>query len=108
MTPVSRWRTDWRVLVLVGFAATLLSGPDSFRGAPSLRATVRESPPAMPLDFGSRPPEGLGEIVVRLAAVDDLVAVALAEGKLPGCVVVVGQHDRVLLHKAYGMRALGP
>jgi len=41
-------------------------------------------------------------------AVDELVDRALGEGKLPGCVVVVGRHDQLLFHKAYGARALLP
>ena len=56
----------------------------------------------------ARPPENAAAITERLGAIDELVAGALAEGKLPGCVIVVGQHDRVLFHKAYGQRALMP
>ena len=33
---------------------------------------------------------------------------AITEGKMPGCVVVVGRHDRVLFTKAYGNRAVAP
>src|SRR5690242_6549671 len=104
MAPAPRWRTDWRVMAVMAFAASLLSGPDSFRGAPVARASVRAASPASALDVPRSPAE-LGE---RLAGIDDLVVGALAEGKLPGCVVVVGEHDRVLFHKAYGKRALMP
>ncbi len=44
----------------------------------------------------------------ELPAIDELVAAALAEAKLPGCVVTIGRHDRVLFQKAYGMRELEP
>ncbi len=33
---------------------------------------------------------------------------AIAEGKMPGCVVAIGRHDRVLFTKAYGDRAIAP
>src|SRR5689334_18472130 len=104
MTP--RRRTDWRVLALMAFSASLLSGPDSFRGAPAARASVRGST-ASP-EFWARSLETPAAIAEQLATIDDLVAGALDEGKLPGCVVVIGRHDRVLFHKAYGKRALMP
>lgn len=44
----------------------------------------------------------------RLAAIDKLVDETLAEGKAPGCVVVVGRRDSVLYRKAHGFRALAP
>ena len=40
--------------------------------------------------------------------IDDAVATALAAHKLPGCVVVVGRHDRVLFERAYGSRSVEP
>lgn len=42
------------------------------------------------------------------AGVDRLVADAVAEGKLPGCVVVVGNAGGVFYEKAFGARALLP
>ncbi len=44
----------------------------------------------------------------RFEAIDGAVAEALAEGKLPGCVVAVGRHDTILWKKAYGARAVLP
>lgn len=44
----------------------------------------------------------------RWAPIDAAVARALEEGKLPGCVVVVGRHDEVLFERAYGFRSLVP
>ncbi|HKQ69861.1 MAG TPA: serine hydrolase [Polyangiaceae bacterium] len=43
-----------------------------------------------------------------LRAIDDWVATAIAEAKLPGCVVTIGRRDRVLFQKAYGFRAVEP
>ncbi|HMI89466.1 MAG TPA: exo-beta-N-acetylmuramidase NamZ domain-containing protein [Polyangiaceae bacterium] len=40
--------------------------------------------------------------------IDDAVAAALADNKLPGCVVTIGRRDRVLFQKAYGMRQVDP
>ncbi len=44
----------------------------------------------------------------RLAEVDRAVDQALMDGKLPGCVVVIGRRERVLLRRAYGFRAYAP
>ncbi len=108
MIALPRWRTDWAMLALMALAISLLSGPDSFRGAFAARASLRNSPAAAPFEGDARSGQGAAALAGRFAAVDDLVAGALAEGKLPGCVVVIGQHDRVIFHKAYGMRALLP
>jgi uncharacterized protein YbbC (DUF1343 family) len=42
------------------------------------------------------------------APIDAAVNEALAEGKTPGCVVVVGRHDEVLMRRAYGFRSIEP
>ncbi|MDB4946202.1 MAG: hypothetical protein JWP97_5736, partial [Labilithrix sp.] len=44
----------------------------------------------------------------RFAAVDEAVRAAIDAGKLPGCVLLVGRHDEVLLRRAYGSRSLLP
>ena len=41
-------------------------------------------------------------------AIDRLVAEALAQGKLPGCVVAIGRADGLVYSKAFGFRALLP
>ncbi len=46
------------------------------------------------------------EAAVR--AIDAAVASAMAESKMPGCVVVIGRKDAVLFARAYGYRALQP
>jgi len=42
------------------------------------------------------------------AGIDAAVAAAIAAKKLPGCVVVIGRHDRVLFARAYGSRSVLP
>ena len=44
----------------------------------------------------------------RFSAVDGAIATALTAGKMPGCVLIVGRHDEVLVRRAYGSRALQP
>lgn len=44
----------------------------------------------------------------RLALVDEQIANAIADGKLPGAVLLVGRGDRTFHQKAYGNRALVP
>jgi len=45
---------------------------------------------------------------LALASIDDEVKDAIADGKMPGAVVVVGRRDRVLFRRAYGFRQLQP
>ncbi len=44
----------------------------------------------------------------RFAPIAPVVAAAIAEGDLPGCVIEVGTHDRVLFRQAYGSRSILP
>ncbi len=46
--------------------------------------------------------------VARLAAIDGVVAEALAQRKLPGCVVAIGRGDGLRFMRAYGDRSLVP
>jgi CubicO group peptidase (beta-lactamase class C family) len=49
-----------------------------------------------------------GVDAARLAEIDQIVAKGLADGRMPGAVVVVGRGDTVLFEKAYGQRAVAP
>jgi uncharacterized protein YbbC (DUF1343 family) len=64
------------------------------------------------VDGGSTlPPEASvgGDGLVTLAeGIDRLVGETIAQGKLPGCVVAIGNADGVLYQKAFGSRALLP
>jgi uncharacterized protein YbbC (DUF1343 family)/CubicO group peptidase (beta-lactamase class C family) len=46
--------------------------------------------------------------VAKLDAIEPLVQAAIAEKRLPGAVVLVGQGDRTLYHKAIGQRSTVP
>jgi uncharacterized protein YbbC (DUF1343 family)/CubicO group peptidase (beta-lactamase class C family) len=45
---------------------------------------------------------------VRLAAVDAIIEQAIADGNIPGAVLIVGHNGKVVYRKAYGCRALEP
>ena len=44
----------------------------------------------------------------RWAAIDAVVEAAITATKMPGCVVVVGRHDQILLERAYGNKSVLP
>ncbi len=44
----------------------------------------------------------------RFAGIAAAAEAALVEGKMPGCVVVVGRKDEILYKRAFGQRALAP
>ena len=46
--------------------------------------------------------------VVQLGAVDAIINQAIADGNIPGAVLVVGHNGKVIYRKAYGNRALEP
>jgi uncharacterized protein YbbC (DUF1343 family)/CubicO group peptidase (beta-lactamase class C family) len=53
-------------------------------------------------------PEALGFDPSRLARVDDAIARAVGEKKVPGAVVVIGRRGKVAMARAYGMRSVDP
>jgi CubicO group peptidase (beta-lactamase class C family) len=53
-------------------------------------------------------PAEVGIDAEKLARIDDLVAVGIAEKKMPGCVVCVGRRGKIVLLKAYGNKQLRP
>src|SRR5688572_19243374 len=56
----------------------------------------------------SSQPASAGVDPARLAMIDEAVAAAIADKKLPGAVVLVGRGDAVVYRKAYGNRAVMP
>ena len=58
----------------------------------------------VPLAQVARPAPSGSEGVdsARLGKIDDVVAAAIADHKLPGAVVLVGRGDAVVFRKAYG------
>jgi uncharacterized protein YbbC (DUF1343 family)/CubicO group peptidase (beta-lactamase class C family) len=57
-----------------------------------------------------RPPASrtTGVSIDRLAGIDPIVAEAIQNKELPGAVVLVGHHGRIVWRKAYGARAVEP
>ena len=53
-------------------------------------------------------PEALGFDSARLARVEDAIARAVGEKKVPGAVVVVGRRGKIALARAYGRRSVEP
>ena len=49
-----------------------------------------------------------GSAPVRLGAVDSVIQQAVADGNIPGAVLIVGHDGKVVYRKAYGNRALEP
>jgi CubicO group peptidase (beta-lactamase class C family) len=58
---------------------------------------------ALPTSSSSAP-----ATAVRLGAVDSIIQQAIADGNVPGAVLVVGHNGAVIYRKAYGSRALEP
>jgi uncharacterized protein YbbC (DUF1343 family)/CubicO group peptidase (beta-lactamase class C family) len=58
------------------------------------------SPPALTMD--------LATYAERLAPVDAIVNNAIAQGQLPGAVVLIGHQGKVIYRKAFGSRSLEP
>lgn len=60
----------------------------------------------------SRLPKGKPEDVAmssfHLQRIDQVVAEGLRIGRMPGCVVAIGRHGRIVFEKAYGNRAVLP
>ena len=70
------------------------------------RVAPTADPPAVAIaDAGPPLDPGVTALAVSL---DVVVKAAIAEGKLPGCVVAIGRHDGVVLRRAYGDRAVEP
>jgi uncharacterized protein YbbC (DUF1343 family)/CubicO group peptidase (beta-lactamase class C family) len=71
-------------------------------GAAGVASAARKvSAAASPAPSAGTPP-------VRLAAVDSIIQQAIAEGSIPGAVLIVGHDGKVVYRKAYGNRALEP
>lgn len=63
---------------------------------------------AAPPKPASVPPGDVGLSSEKLSAIDDEVAQAIADEKLPGCVVCIGRRGKIALLKAYGNKRLEP
>ncbi len=63
---------------------------------------------ASPPDLPSASPEEAGMDSRQLAAIDRAVDEALASRKMPGCVVLIGRHGKIVFEKAFGLRQVQP
>jgi len=61
---------------------------------------------ALPVSLSSKPSNAT--TAVRLGSVDAIIQQAIADGNIPGAVLVVGHNGSVIYRKAYGHRALEP
>src|SRR5678809_1225924 len=99
---MSRLRTLLLSLTLLACGTTPSALPPPATALPVPPGAREEPPPGgreePPAPATSLTPQG----AARLALIDDVVDEALRDGKAPGCVVVVGRHDEILLRRAYG------
>ncbi len=65
-------------------------------------------PPAATPPLPAGDPDALGLLPDRLAVADALVAGAVADGGIPGAVLLIACRGAVALHKAYGYAAVRP
>lgn len=65
---------------------------------------LEAAPPKLPLIT----PAEAGFDAAKLAEIDGVVEQALTEKKMPGCVVAIGRHDRLVLLKSFGQRQVEP
>lgn len=54
------------------------------------------------------PPEEVGMASERLVRLDELITQAITKGEIPGAVVLVMRHGRIVVHKAFGHSQLVP
>jgi uncharacterized protein YbbC (DUF1343 family) len=100
------------VVALLSLVACAAAPRRTVERAPAAPPAVREIVAAVPNGDAGAPAavvvEGDAAVDTRFAAVDAAILAAIDAGKMPGCVLVVGRHDEVLLRKAYGSKALVP
>jgi uncharacterized protein YbbC (DUF1343 family) len=95
----------WPVLSLGVLCAAICA--QTCRSTPQAVAVTSAAPIA---SAHAAPPEAVLVASASLpeAAIDAAVEEAIANQSLPGAVVVIGRHDRILLRRAYGYRELEP
>lgn len=59
--------------------------------------------PVKHLPLSEATPQTEGVSAERLAAIDTMLNQSIAQGKIPGAVVLVARHGKIILHKAFGM-----
>jgi uncharacterized protein YbbC (DUF1343 family) len=114
---------QYRGAPLLGFLIAFASLVSCWTAAPARSPKTAPPPGASAVSDASVPSERetLPPVVVRdpsatedgasdprFAGVDAAITAAIIAGKMPGCVLIVGRHDEVLLRRAYGFRAIEP
>src|SRR5215471_659146 len=75
----------------------------------ALLVLAEEAPHALvPAGQAAAPSSSPAANPVKLGAVDSIIEQAIADGNIPGAVLVVGHNGKVIYRKAYGHRALEP
>jgi uncharacterized protein YbbC (DUF1343 family)/CubicO group peptidase (beta-lactamase class C family) len=87
----------WVSLAIIALALVELATATSAAAFPRPDAQPRT---AVPTSTDAPP--------VRLGAVDAIIEQAIADGNIPGAVLIVGHNGKVVYRKAYGSRALEP
>ena len=80
--------------------------PPTFAVANLLLALLAQTVAAAGLPHAT--PESVGMDSSHLARIDAIVAEGLAEKRMPGCVVCIGRHGKIVLLKAFGDKQLEP
>lgn len=70
----------------------------------AVSSLLRAQPPKLP----HSEPEAAGMDADRLGLIDSLVKEAIADAKMPGCVVTIGRRGSIVFQRAYGHRQLQP
>jgi uncharacterized protein YbbC (DUF1343 family) len=91
---------------LLAFTACRAHAPVTPIPAPATPSVAATATPTLAAPAPPAPPPAPS--LDRFSAVDKAIEAAIEAGKMPGCVLIVGRHDEVLLRKAYGSRALLP
>ena len=63
---------------------------------------------AFPVQLPSAQPATIGISAEHLGRMDNIIQASIEKGELPGAVVLVARHGRVVWRKAYGARAVEP
>lgn len=92
--------------VAAGLVGLVLMATTIFAVEPAGRPVVSITVP--PVGLPLRSPAEVGMKAEELEKIDALVAAALAEKKMPGCVVCVGHRGAIVWRKAYGSKQIEP
>lgn len=83
-----------------GVAQTTGPLAETHAATSATRSGVNGLPPAEPETVGLDPK--------KLARIDELAETAIADGRMPGCVIAIGRHGQIAWLKAYGQKRVEP